>query len=55
MARDWKETTSYKLTTEEMENLLIRDFGDRLHPVDKVKLQKQRQQKARYRTGTQEE
>jgi hypothetical protein len=43
-----KETSrSYTLTSEEIENLLSSEFGDKIQPVNKALLAKQRQDRAR--------
>lgn len=47
MGRDWKETTSYTLTSKQVERMLTDDFGDKLHPVDDAKMAEQRRQRAR--------
>lgn len=47
MSKDWKESTTSTFTPEEIEKLLVSDFGDKLKPVDSGKLAKQRQQRAR--------
>ncbi len=43
MSKDWKQSTTSTLTSEEIEKLLALDFGDKLKPVDNAKLAKQRQ------------
>jgi hypothetical protein len=48
MGRDWKETTSYTLTSKQVERMLTDDFGDKLHPVDDAKMAEQRRQRARH-------
>lgn len=47
MGRDWKETNSYTLTSKEVEQLLLGDFGDKLQPVNDAKMAKQRLNRAR--------
>jgi hypothetical protein len=47
MSKDWKESTTSTLTLEEIEKLLANDYGDKLKPVDREKLAKQQQQRAR--------
>lgn len=47
MGKDWKEATTSTLTSEEIEKLLASDFGDKLKPVDRGKLAKQRQHQAK--------
>ncbi|HEY3424910.1 MAG TPA: hypothetical protein VGL27_08960 [Negativicutes bacterium] len=43
---EWNELKTYTLIPEELEALLLNDFGNKLQPVDSVKLAKQRQQQA---------
>lgn len=49
MEKSNKDTKNFTLTSTEIEKLLREDFGDKLQPVDNVKLAKQRQQQAKYR------
>ncbi|MPM50334.1 hypothetical protein SDC9_97073 [bioreactor metagenome] len=49
MEKNDKEAKNYTLTAAEIEKLLQENFGDKLQPVDSVKLAKQRQQQAKYR------
>jgi len=46
MGREWKGTSSYTLTSKEVEKLLLNDFGDKIHPVNEVKMAKQRRNQA---------
>lgn len=46
IGKDWKETKSYTLTSKQVERMLQDDYGDKLHPVDDVKLAEQHRQQA---------
>lgn len=49
MTKEWKEVKTQTLTPEEIEALLLTNFGGKLQPVDSAKLAKQQKQRARYR------
>ncbi len=49
MNKELKEVKTRTLTPEEVERLLLHDYGDKLQPVDSNKLAKLQKQRARYR------
>lgn len=49
MGKEWQEVTIRKLPAEEIERLLHSKYGDKIQPVDSVKLAKQRRDQAKYR------
>jgi hypothetical protein len=51
MMKDLTEVKTRTLTPEEVEQLLLHDYGNKLQPVDSNKLAKLQRQQARYRDG----
>ena len=49
MSRQWKEVRTQTLSAEEIERLLQADFGEKVQPVDTVKFEKLKRQRALYR------
>lgn len=49
MSKELKEVKTRTLTPEEVEELLLHDYGNKLQPVDSNKLAKLQRQRARYR------
>jgi len=47
MSRDWKASTSYTLTSTQVEKMLSDAYGDKLRPVNEAKMAKQRHNQAR--------
>ncbi len=48
---DRKVMKTYTLSPEEIEKLLLVDFGGKVAPVNTAKLAKQHQQRAKYRAN----
>jgi hypothetical protein len=48
MGKNSEKTTSYKLSTEEIEKMLLAAHGDKLRPVDNEQMARLRRQQAKY-------
>lgn len=46
MSKEWKGTSCYTLTSQEVERLLKDNFGDKIQPVDGAKMARQRRNQA---------